>query len=761
MDLYSRCRDQTIRIFEGLTTEAVKKSGDVLFEYAEKAGNNQQQSRFFEAMRQLQERQGAFVQTFSTSLGDSFEAFRRGDDEVERQPAADEQGPLALVDKERFEDEIAVSMMVSRANAKYAEPLWKLNRRLAVLRGGKKLTDESNPCGPRQLCVAMHRAVQLLDVETTVKIILYKLFDKHVLTRIGGVYDKLNDELARAGILANLTYEIIREPVAVAASGGRGGPAPAPDAAGPTGPGDAGTDEQTPAPGIMERVDARLEARQAQLLEMIRQVQHRQLARGADRTRTAGGVSYGSIATDGKLGGADTFDDHDFAFALSAVQSAVRVPTARGARPADVEDVERRLVSQLARLGESRQRSKISGADADTIDLVGMLFKFMLDDPNLPDQVKALLSHLHTPYLKVALIDKQFFARASHPARQLLNAMAAAGARWAGDDQESERQIVPRIRSIVERILGDFVDDVSIFGELLEEFSSAVLTLEKRARLAEQRSLEAEKGLDRLVIAKARAEEEVDRRMRNARLPEAVEQLLLQPWTDFLVFNHLRHGEDSVTWHSALKVVDGVIASLEPVAESSRERQRESQAKLRRSISDGLVAIGYNSDEGERLLAALADAHDIALRGEDPAAGAPAPEERAPDARTSRRAGSAIGRQLERQRQLEETGEAVDPEAFTDAQREILERLQSIEFGTWFEFRRSSDNRVQRLKLAWYSSVSGNYMFVNSSGVKGAVKPLHALVHGIDDGSVTIATPESRSLVERALGAILHRLRGD
>ena len=181
-----------------------------------------------------------------------------------------------------------------------------------------------------------------------------------------------------------------------------------------------------------------------------------------------------------------------------------------------MEDVERRLVSQLTSLGESRQRSKISGADANTVGLVGMLFKFMLDDPNLPDQVKTLLSHLHTPYLKVALIDKQIFARASHPARQLLQRHGCGRRALGRGRQESERQILPRIRSIVERILADFVDDVSIFGELLDEFSNAVLTLEKRARLAEQRSREAEKGLDRLVIAKARAEEEVDRRLRDA-----------------------------------------------------------------------------------------------------------------------------------------------------------------------------------------------------------------------------------------------------
>ena len=53
-----------------------------------------------------------------------------------------------------------------------------------------------------------------------------------------------------------------------------------------------------------------------------------------------------------------------------------------------------------------------------TIDLVGMLFEYMLSDEHLPDSVKALLSYLHTPFLKIAFIDKDFFEQPEHPARK-------------------------------------------------------------------------------------------------------------------------------------------------------------------------------------------------------------------------------------------------------------------------------------------------------------------------------------------------------
>ena len=42
------------------------------------------------------------------------------------------------------------------------------------------------------------------------------------------------------------------------------------------------------------------------------------------------------------------------------------------------------------------------------IELVGMMFEYMLNDDEIPNVAKAELSRLHTPYLKVAIIDKPF-----------------------------------------------------------------------------------------------------------------------------------------------------------------------------------------------------------------------------------------------------------------------------------------------------------------------------------------------------------------
>ena len=87
-------------------------------------------------------------------------------------------------------------------------------------------------------------------------------------------------------------------------------------------------------------------------------------------------------------------------------------------------------------------RRQLPAADANVIELVGMMFEYMLQEEDLPNLVKALLSRLHTPMLKVAVIDKTFFTHAGHSARKLLNDMTRAGKRWV-DESAIDRGIFP------------------------------------------------------------------------------------------------------------------------------------------------------------------------------------------------------------------------------------------------------------------------------------------------------------------------------
>ena len=108
--------------------------------------------------------------------------------------------------------------------------------------------------------------------------------------------------------------------------------------------------------------------------------------------------------------------------------------------------------------------------DDDVINLVSMLFEFILDDRTLPDSLKALIGRLQIPLLKVAVLDKTFFSRGSHPARRLLNEIASAAMGWGDQDEAQRDSLYQKIEQIVARLLNDFTDDPAIFSELLADF---------------------------------------------------------------------------------------------------------------------------------------------------------------------------------------------------------------------------------------------------------------------------------------------------
>ena len=83
--------------------------------------------------------------------------------------------------------------------------------------------------------------------------------------------------------------------------------------------------------------------------------------------------------------------------------------------------------------------------------------------------------------LKVAVIDKTFFSRGSHPARRLLNEIASAAMGWGDQDEAQRDSLYQKIEQIVARLLNDFVDDPAIFSELLADFLAFMVTSDAAA----------------------------------------------------------------------------------------------------------------------------------------------------------------------------------------------------------------------------------------------------------------------------------------
>ncbi len=704
MELLASCRDFALPFYSDLMRSAQQTLRDRLFEQAEKGGSNDEQRCFYDAIQQLNIASAAMQRAFDQQLQHGYQQFLVGRDEDEIAPPL-RSGNLALVAREQLEDELAISMIVSRAGSQHAEALWKLNRRLAVLRGGQKVADDSNPFGPAKVGLALRQAMSELDVDFKARLFIYKHLGKLLLAVFGKVFDTLNITLAEGGVLANLRFSV-----------NKGADA------------DAGASEAASAAQAAAADGADQRRMYASIVEALRL---RAQAQGP-RQQTVGGISYQGLAT-GRDDAPENFQPLDYALVLSALQQAPDLH-AQGAiqKPLPIDVVEQRLFAQLKKQANPEQRHQLGERDADTVDLVGMIFRYMLDDAKIPDLVKSLLSHLHTPYLKLAILDPSFLLNHQHPARVLLNRMADTGARWVSDDKE--RVALPKLKSVVETVLRGFADDLSLFDRLLEDFERFREGLDKRAEMVEKRNRSAQEGIERLTMAKQRAAKEIAERVQGLAIPMPIQQLLQKPWTDFLAFNYLRNGDSSLSWKAALKVVDGVLWSVQSDSRRSREEFQRYQQQLEQSIAEGLRTIGYDSEIGEQLLSALRAAQEQASVGEAPVQPAPEPvaEPEVPSAPT-------------------------EPE-FTPEQEQFAERLRGqIDFGALFEFDRPGQT-PQQLKLAWFSRVSGHYMFVNQAGIKQRLETLSVLVKGLSNNSIRIVEAEKRGFMERAFNAILNKL---
>lgn len=754
MELLNNCRDYAHKYYGDLLSAAEKSLADTLFEQAEQSSNDQEQRIYYEAMQQLRARSDEMHDCFRQEQQHIFQLFAAGQDFGEQDNSSVSLSDLTLVNREELEDELAISVIVSKAVSRNSEQLWKLNRRLAALRGGRPVSDEHNPFGPAAVCHALQLAIHQLELESKSRFVIYKHLGKIFIVSFSKALTALNDNLSQQGILPNLRFSVTSAAATEGSDTAVATSLPLGD--------EGGSDTKNLETNTAIESQASI-TNQQQIFAAIRSLQ-------AETGPREGGVNLEGLTTDGSTGSADTFVPVDYALALSAVQQSQDFLHAVAInKPLSAEQVEERVVKQLQKHSNPDAHHKMASSDANTVDLVGIIFRYILDDENLSDTVKSVLSHLHTPYLKLSLMDASFLDNYQHSARVLLNSMAEVGGRWVMDD--NDRAVLPKLKAIVETILKGFVDDVTIFDQLLEDFLRFRENIEKRSKMVEKRNTESQQGMERLEISKQRALDEIDGRLQQSAIPEASQHIMRKPWADFLAFNLLRHGEDSLTWGAALKVVDGAVWSIEQGKTlDSKEDFRRRQTELDKTIQDGLASIGYDTDAAAILLGCLKEAqelayHDVVMGGTgEHSSGTPPPAvSSSPVVAKSGQIKAAVNtKELKSAGQLAATASVKkqlqrEKPKLSAQEQQVADTLENIAFGTWFDFQR--EQGVERLKLAWYSRVTSHFMFVNRAGIKQAVETHSDLAKGIAAGAISIVNPEKRSFMERALGVVLDRIK--
>ena len=730
------CHDIVLKYLQPQIKKMFESSDLAFLEFAEKAQSNASQLRFFEAMTVIQKNRNNVEEIFYRELGRSFADFGCAGYQAIPTDLANEDD-LTLLSKEDTDIQVAIQNMAAGAAVGSAQELFALRQRLAVLNHGKQMEEKDIPGGPTCLAKAFHQAVSGLILEHQTLLIVYLLFNKFVLGKTTTLYDDYNKHLLEAGLLPNLKYQVRIDPTRAQA---KAQPEVATESTAQTDHRDDNHSNETLGDELFGNIMQLLSRRDG--LEQTHATEQQQAAISNPIPQTE------LVSALQQLQQSEYTENPIVAGNTGPVTGVIENNQL-------VANLVENLSADRERLFAGLDRRRLPAADTQVIDLVGMMFEYMLNDDAIPSVAKAELSRLHTPYLKVAIIDKGVFTDTSHPAHELLNELASAAARWVVESN-LERGIFPALHNVVEHITADFESNIDIFSNLLELFRANVRDLENKSSAIEKRTQQAAAGKEKLEQARKHAAAAIGKCMDGHNVPAPVKKLLNDVWQEKLTFIYLREpgAGESESWQLAVQTIEAIIWSVEPRTSMAaqtelRERLPEVQKQIELSL-ETLKAYGNNDNESQ--LALIRDIQEAILS-------APVTESRptepvsVPEPLDFRAAASDQELVSDSESNPEPAAEQLSAE--TEA---ALSKLRKVAFGTWFSIQENEEVLPERVKLSWYSHMSGNYMFVDSMGMRTRIRKHTELAILMATGKAWIIQTEQRPLVHRALQAIRRML---
>ncbi|MHC8392812.1 DUF1631 domain-containing protein [Pseudomonas sp. LB3P93] len=696
-------RDKATQQLRHGLQELFDNADDTLFEMADRARNDVEQNRFFEAMRDLRLKRKSIERGFLEQFFEAFISLSQYDSTQAALPQAlaFDAGAAPNDDLER---RVAVEAMVSKVLNRDGFALDQLTARLSALLG-KPLDDQHNPLGPERLCEYFLQAWRNLGVEIKVKLIILKLFDRYVLSSADQLYAEANQLLIATGVLPDLKPAPTRRATDHAAASARADPVE-----GSVHSGDTPIDD-----GVQEVFAA--------LQELLLHV------RGSVAPTLEASAQTQPIST------------RDLLRLLSHLQQYVPTLATQ-----DDFDLRNQLEQLLTRVSVKSGKLRVVGvADEDVINLIAMLFECILDDRNLPDSLKALIGRLQIPMLKVAVLDKSFFSRASHPARRLLNEIAAAAMGWGECDDHERDSLYLRIEQVVQRLLNDFVDDPAIFSELLADFLAFTSDERRRSELLEQRTRDAEEGRAKAELARQRVEQALNHALLGKVLPQSVVVFVQEAWSKVLLLTGLKHGDASAEWHADVQTMEQLIWSV--------QRHDEPDAGLRllalvpgllKSLRDGLSSSAFDPFATSEFFSELETLHVQLFERPDHAV----------DQSVEPPEMVVVLQQIVLRTTDEGPPETVSVRLPADDAG--LFQVDQLRPGSWVEFQEEDENTL-RCKLAAIIDSTGKYIFVDRTGMKVLERSRTGLALEFRRGAVRAL--DDTLLFDRALESVLGNLR--
>lgn len=697
---------------------------DALFDFMQNA-KQQDSADYIDAMRELRLRRTSIHGQFRAELGDAFAALMHGRAKLagsKNAPSRAGGGDLSLVSEEDLEVDLAAKQLATALHREFKPVLRQIDQRISWIGGGVELDEDSNPVGPGHVAAALQAAMQGCSLSLHVKLILFKLCERELGSRLEAAYTGINQWLLDRGILPVLPRlnSGYRNPT-------RAEPEPEPARTRPV--------AKHPPP----RHHADDAAGEAQAAELFRTL-HSML----NHYRQANhGPPIAERDAERSLRPTEMIDVLSLLQVDSrSLQQAAMETTGEGL----AQRVKAEVLAGAGRLGLDPSQTSLDPVDEDTIDLVGMLFEVLLDERNIIGEARGMVGKLVVPFVKAAMLDRKMFLRKTHPARRFLNILAEACESNPGETP-AERALLDKANSMVDRLAQEFNESLAIFDVLLEEMNAYLEQHRKRIELAERRAAEAQQGKERLEQARERVAAEINARLLGRDLPPSTDVLLRNYWGHHLTVVALREGEAGPAYRAALETGEAVIHCFDE-ANCGVAGFVSTLPSLRKGLEAILASSGCVGESATAIISAVVTELRTLARGDQ------VPEQ--PEQTVTASIPQPIQIQIETEPAPEPGLHLVADRDKFEFNPENAEKLRALPLGTWVELI-DGDGKPQSIKLAWVSPISSRLMFVNKRGMRVCVASAEELAALMDQGKLSLRS--GGPAFERAMTEVLGRLR--
>lgn len=346
---------------------------------------------------------------------------------------------------------------------------------------------------------------------------------------------------------------------------------------------------------------------------------------------------------------------------------------------------------------ESPQHS-LAATESIIVDVVAMMFDYIFDDPDIPAEVKGVIGRLQMPVLKIALVDKSFFANKRHPARHLVDRIAELADDYRPGSPECQKLFI-HLNALADTIQANTDAGAPPFEDALRQLDEYVRTEEKQAQESAARIAQAATQSEDLEQRKKLLRASMLEKLAGKTLPMKISHFILNQWVEYLItLQDRRSTAEQMQKQDAL--LDDLIWSVTP------KHSEGEQALLTRrlgiiveAVTESLQAIGAFPHEQQQVLEALRSAHLENLKRKKKRPNEPVPEPATengkegalPPADTATPAPSAAA----------DAGESNELPALPD----------QLQKGALLDFH--SDGNVCRARLTWVSPSRSKFVFTS------------------------------------------------